>query len=175
MADSGQQPTADTDALVNEIFVLLAYMEIKRIDVSCERVFFQNLLRSLPTESLEVSAGRLQNFRTTLRTLLRNYRAEAEAAEPAADEPDGLTTSIAIGRKASPATPASPATHWWLRPCLQWCRCRYLRCQCPAGNFTMRQETLVKCEALHAFALAHAGRTCKQCEDWWQLRHRRSE
>ncbi len=46
---------------------------------------------------------------TTLRTL-RNHRAEAELrnhraeAEFAPDKPDGSSTSIAIGRKASPAT-----------------------------------------------------------------------
>ena len=37
--------------------------------------------------------------------------AQAAEAELAPDTPDGSSTSIAIGRKASPATPASPATH----------------------------------------------------------------
>ncbi len=112
MTYSGQRPTADcaaiTDTLVNEIIELLADMDIKRMDVSCERLVFQNLVRSMPTLSPEVSAGRLQKFRTTLHTLLGNYRAEAELAP---DEPDGSSTLIAIGRKASPATPGSPAMH----------------------------------------------------------------
>ena len=79
--ESSQQPIADcadiSDTLVHEIFELLGDMHIKGMDVSCERTFFQNLVRSMPTLSPEVSAGRLQKLMTTLRTL-RNRRAAAE-------------------------------------------------------------------------------------------------
>jgi hypothetical protein len=57
MTDSSQQPTADcaaiTNTLVNEIIELLTDMDIKGIDVSCERPVFQNLVRSMPTLSPE--------------------------------------------------------------------------------------------------------------------------
>mmetsp|Transcript_21798 Transcript_21798/g.45819 ORF Transcript_21798/g.45819 Transcript_21798/m.45819 type:complete len:146 (+) Transcript_21798:187-624(+) len=145
MADSGQQPTADTDTLVNKIFEYLTQMDIKQMDVSCERVFFQTLLRDLPTLSPEIKAGRLQKFSATLR---RKYRMLEDAANIAAAEPDGSTKSIAIGRKASPATPASPATH-------THGGCNQISdgagadtedvqkggAATPAGNFPMRAET----------------------------------
>ena len=70
--ESSQQPTADcaaiTDTLVNEIMELLTEMNVRGMDVSCERLVFQNLIRSMPTQSPEVSAGRLQKFMTTLRS-----------------------------------------------------------------------------------------------------------
>ena len=78
-------------------------MEIKRMDVSCERAFYQTLLQDLPTSTLsqEVRAGRLPNVWATLH---RKYRVEEDAAKLADAEPDGSTTSIAAGSKASPAT-----------------------------------------------------------------------
>ena len=90
MADSVQQPTADTNTLLNEIFEMITDMEIKRINVSCAQQSLQSLLQSLPKLSPEVGAGHLQNFRTTL---LIKYRAEAGLA---ADEPDGSTASILL-------------------------------------------------------------------------------
>ena len=115
MTDSSQQPTADcaaiTDTLIIEIMELLTDMQHARgMDVSCERLFLQNLIRSMPTLSPEVSVGRLQKILTSLRSS-QNCQAEAELrnhraaeAELAPDKPDGSSTSIATGRKASPAT-----------------------------------------------------------------------
>ena len=47
MADSVQQPTVNTDTLFNDIFELLTdmvhHMDIKRMDVSCERIYYQGI------------------------------------------------------------------------------------------------------------------------------------
>jgi hypothetical protein len=172
MTDSSQQQTADcaaiSDTLLNEIVDLLGDMDVRGMDVSCERLIFQNLIRSMPTLSPEISAGRLQKFMTTLRTLwnrqaaaeLRNHRAEAELAP---DKPDGSSTSIATGRKASPAT----RTHG---DCDQMVQISNGAAgagdvqmsgdeQGDAGTdatrlHSMRHETYVKCAALREFALA---------------------
>ena len=105
--------------------------------------------------SPEVSAGRLQNFRTTL---LKWVQAEPAEAELAAEKPDSSTPSVAIGRTASPAT---PTTH------------KHGSCDgdgadtgdvqqdgvaTPASSFSMRAATVAKCEALSAFCAGlHTG------------------
>ena len=63
MADSGEQPTADAevDTLVNEIFEMLMDMEIKRIDHSSHKLYFDTILRDLPSFSPEVRAERLNS------------------------------------------------------------------------------------------------------------------
>jgi hypothetical protein len=50
MADSGQQPTAsaDVDTLVNEIFEMLMDMEIKRIDHSSHKLYFDTIFHHDP-------------------------------------------------------------------------------------------------------------------------------
>ena len=171
--ESSQQPTADcaaiTDTLVNEIMELLTEMNVRGMDVSCERLVFQNLIRSMPTQSPEVSAGRLQKFMTTLRSS-RNRQAEAELrnhraaeAELAPDKPDGSSTSIAIGRKASPAT----RTHGDCDQMVQISNGAAGAADVQMSGdeqgdaatdatrlHSMRPETLAKCEALREFALA---------------------
>ncbi len=57
----GQQPTAsaEVDTLVNEIFEMLMDMEIKRIDHSSHKLYFDTKLRDLPSFSPEVRAEQL--------------------------------------------------------------------------------------------------------------------
>jgi hypothetical protein len=65
MADSGQPPT-EVDTLVNEIFEMLMDVEIKRIDHSSHKLYFDAILRGLPSFSPEVSAERLRKFMSML-------------------------------------------------------------------------------------------------------------
>ncbi len=75
MADSGQQPTgrAEFDTLVDEIFEMLTEMEIKRIDYSSHKLYFDTILRDLPSFSPEVSAGRLRKFMSMLQKKFQTH------------------------------------------------------------------------------------------------------
>ena len=64
MADSGQQQPADAevDTLVNDIFEMLTEMNARKIDISCERQYFNKLLQDMRVKlQRAVSARRMQD------------------------------------------------------------------------------------------------------------------
>jgi hypothetical protein len=94
MADSGQQRTAsaEVDSLVNEIFEMLMDMEIKRIDHSAHKLYFDTILRDLPSFSPEVRAERLRKFMSMLQKKIQTHN-----IADGADKPQRSDKSAAIG------------------------------------------------------------------------------
>ena len=91
MADSGQQQSADAevDMLVNDIFEMLIEMDVRKIDISSERLYFNKLLQDVRNlQPPEVSAVRLRKFMSLLQKTVQNHSEALNAA--AADESDGL-------------------------------------------------------------------------------------
>ena len=148
MADSGgvsgQQPTARTDYaevdnLVNEIMELMMDMEIKRIDHSPQKLFFESILRRLDTYSPAVCEERLRKFMTTLQKLYQiNTRGVNGGEQPVEDSAGGAHTGGAqqhteeIAEEIG-ATVAATA----------------------ARSSTMREDTKSKCEELRKFGFEY--------------------
>jgi hypothetical protein len=92
MADSGQrrQPkdlgpaatqvtaTVDCNALVCEILEMHIEMDVKRIDFSCFKIFFENLLRQLPSITPEDGAQQLHRYPKTLQKKMEMEQREME-------------------------------------------------------------------------------------------------
>ena len=71
MADSGQQPSAraesaEVDSLVILILEMMMDMEIKRINHSSQKLYFDTILRNLHSYSPEVCAECLRKFMSML-------------------------------------------------------------------------------------------------------------
>jgi hypothetical protein len=81
MADSGQQPTVDAEVqtLVNDIFKMLLEMDIRKIDISLQRQYFDRLLHDLRNlQPPEVSVVRLRKFMSLLqKTRMVNNQVES--------------------------------------------------------------------------------------------------
>ena len=105
MADSGQQQPADAevDTLVNDIFEMLIEMDVRKVDISCERQYFNKLLQDVRNlQPPEVSAVHLRKFMSLLQKTVQNHSEALNAA--AADEPDGLAPTAATPLRHSAAT-----------------------------------------------------------------------
>ena len=94
MADSGQQPTAsaEVDNLVNEIFEMLMDMEVKRIDHSSQKLYFDTILRDLPSFSPEVRAERLRKFILMLQKKIQTHNIADEAGSRLPPPPPTTTS-----------------------------------------------------------------------------------
>ncbi len=82
MEDSGEQQPAQVDVLVHDIIEMLMDMEIKRIDHSCLKLFFETILQDLPSLSPEVRAVCLRNFLSLLKKRMQTHSIAAPADEP---------------------------------------------------------------------------------------------
>ncbi len=98
IADSGQQPTADVDKLVNEISEMLMDMKIKLINQSSYKLFFETILLDLPSLFPEVRAERLRKFVSMLRNKMPHHNIADQA-----DTPDRSNQSATIDRPATTA------------------------------------------------------------------------
>ena len=128
MADSGQQQTADAevDTLVNDIFEMLIEMDVRKIDISSERLYFNKQLQDVRNlQPPKVSAVRLRKFMSLLQKTEQNhsYALNAAAGHTHGEQPGGVYRDrgdIADARAS-----------------------------------TMRGETKAKCEAVRAFVLVY--------------------
>jgi hypothetical protein len=148
MADSGQQPTvsAEVYTLVNEIFEMLMDMDIKRINHSSHKLYFDTILLDLPSFSPDVRAERLRKFMSKLQRIFQTHNIANEA-----DKPHRWDKSAAIGHThGEDSANAGDALQDGATA---------------AQSCTVREETKTKCEALRAYGINYiqepiaAGRT----------------
>jgi hypothetical protein len=114
-------------------------MEIKRIDHSSHKLYFDAILRDLHSFSPEVSAGRLRGFMSMLQRKFQTHSIATEADKP--HRPDKSDKSAAIGHThGEDSADAGDALQDGATA---------------ARSSTMREETKTKCEALRAYGISY--------------------
>ncbi len=143
MAESGQQPTVDA-TLVNDIFEMLMEMDIRKIDISLQRQYFDRLLHDLRNlQPPEVSVVRLRKFMSLLQKTVQNHSNAQNAA--AADEPESLVPTAATGHTHG----EQPGGVY---------RLDIADARLCTVTVTVRRDTKAKCEAVCDFGLVYIKR-----------------
>ncbi|MCV5968545.1 hypothetical protein, partial [Lactococcus petauri] len=87
--------SAEVDKLVNEIFEMLMHMDFKRIEHSSQQLYFDTILRDLPSFSPEVRVERLRTFISMLQKKIHTHNIRHSNIADTAGKPRGSAASSA--------------------------------------------------------------------------------